>query len=101
MAGHWEPTQYGVPPGLSCLCARRRRRGTHPATTTAGHVAVAEGGPTSNKQTCLLQDPAQSINSHHSNGQHRRSIPRYELTHEVSMNINQSYVTFCGQLGYK
>src|SRR6218665_3691215 len=27
-----------------------------------------------------------SINSHHSNGQHRRSTPRYELTHEVSMN---------------
>src|SRR6218665_904667 len=27
-----------------------------------------------------------SINSHHSNGQHRRSIPQYELMHEVSMN---------------
>src|SRR6218665_2423220 len=28
-----------------------------------------------------------SINNHHSNGQQRRSIHRYELTHEVSMNI--------------
>src|SRR6218665_1418376 len=27
-----------------------------------------------------------SINTHHSNGQHRRSIPWYKLTHEVSMN---------------
>src|SRR6218665_4044832 len=27
-----------------------------------------------------------SINTHHSNGQHRRSIPRYKITHEVSMN---------------
>src|SRR6218665_1775167 len=27
-----------------------------------------------------------SINNHHSNGQHRSSIPWYELTHEVSMN---------------
>src|SRR6218665_2575681 len=27
-----------------------------------------------------------SINTPHSNGQHRRSIPRDKLTHEVSMN---------------
>src|SRR6218665_840284 len=27
-----------------------------------------------------------SINNHYSNGQHMRSIPWYELTHEVSMN---------------
>src|SRR6218665_2183479 len=27
-----------------------------------------------------------SINTHHSNGQHRRSIPCYKLTHEISMN---------------
>src|SRR6218665_513808 len=27
-----------------------------------------------------------SINTYHSNGQHRRSIPRYKPTHEISMN---------------
>src|SRR6218665_1487952 len=54
----------------------QRRHGTHPATTTAGHVAVAEGGPTSNKQTCLLEDHAQK---HQHPTQQRATQEEYPL----------------------
>src|SRR6218665_484969 len=44
----------------------------------------------------FLKTLHRSINSHHSNRQHRISIPRYELTHEVSMNSTTRLSTVRG-----